>query len=81
MLDYLCINIQINYSLMYSIIFFPNLLMNIEIEMRPHNMCMYVSKEQLSDKKTLSYCGARIWNYILDNVDSKCAIGSFKKRI
>ena len=32
-------------------------------------------------QKTLSYCGARIWNYILVNVDSKCAIGSFKKRI
>ena len=32
-------------------------------------------------QKTLSYCDARIWNYIPDNVDSKCAIGSFKKRI
>ena len=25
-------------------------------------------------QNTLNYCGARIWNYILDNVDSKCAI-------
>ena len=33
------------------------------------------------EKKTLRYCGACIWNYILDNVDSKCAIGLFKKRI
>ena len=32
-------------------------------------------------QKTLSYCGALIWNYILDNVDSNCAIGSYKKRI
>ena len=55
MLDYLCINIQTNYSLMYSIIFFPNLLMfmNIIPERHPHNMCMYVSKEQLGDKKHL----------------------------
>ena len=32
-------------------------------------------------QKTLSYCGALIWNYILDDVDSNCAIGSYKKRI
>ena len=32
-------------------------------------------------QETLSYCGALIWNYILDNVDSNCAIGSYKKRI
>ena len=32
-------------------------------------------------QKTLSYCGARIWKYNLDNVDSICAIGLFKKRI
>ena len=31
-------------------------------------------------QKTLSYCGARIRNYVLDNVDSDCAIGLFKKR-
>ena len=29
-------------------------------------------------QKTLSYCGARIWNYVLDNVDSNCAIGLLK---
>ena len=63
--------------------FFPNLLMfpNTIPEIHPLNMCMYVSKEQPVDKKTLSYCGARIWNYVLDNVDSNCAIGLFKKRI
>ena len=32
---------------MYSKNFFPNLVfMNIIPEMHPHNMCMYVSKEQ-----------------------------------
>ena len=64
--------------------FFPNLLMftNIIPEMHPLNMCTYVSKEQSVDKKLfLSYCGARIWNYVLDNIDSNCAIGLFKKRI
>ena len=30
---------------------------------------------------TLSYCGACIWNYILDNFDSNCVIDSFKKHI
>ena len=44
------------------------------------NMCTYVSKGDQGEK-TLSYCGACIWNYILDNVKSKCAIGLFKKRI
>ena len=36
----------------YSILFFANLLMfmNIIPEMHPHNMCMYVSKEQLGTK-------------------------------
>ena len=37
-------------------------------------------QETTGGQKTLSYCGARIWNYILDNVDSKCTIGSLKKR-
>ena len=32
-------------------------------------------------KKTLSYCGANIWNYILNKVNPKSAIGSFKKLI
>ena len=42
---------------------------------------VYVFPRNNSGQKTLSYCGARICNYILDNVDSKCAIGSFKNRI
>ena len=76
-------NIQINCLLMCLIIFFPNLLMftNIIPEMHPLKMCTYVSKEQPVDKKLLSYCGARISNYVLDNVDSNCAIGLFRKRI
>ena len=32
-------------------------------------------------KRTLIYCGTRIWNYIHHSVDSKCAIASIKKRI
>ena len=32
-------------------------------------------------QKTLSYCGASIWNYILNKVNPKSAIGSFKKLI
>ena len=32
-------------------------------------------------QKTLSYCGARIWNYILDNIDPDCVIGTYKKLI
>ena len=30
-------------------------------------------------QKTLSYCGARIWNYVLENVDSNSALGLIKK--
>ena len=65
------------------LIFFPHLLMftNIIPEMHPHNLCTYVFKKQPVDKKLVSYCGARIWNYVLDIVDSNCAIGLFKKRI
>ena len=32
-------------------------------------------------QKTLSYCGANIWNYILNKVNPKSAIASFKKLI
>ena len=46
-------NIQINCFLVCLIINFPKLLMftNTVPEMHPHNMCMYVSKEQPVDKK------------------------------
>ena len=62
---------------------FLNLLMfmNTIPETHPHNMCVCMFPTNNSGTKKLSYCSARIWNYILDNVDSKCAIGSFKKRI
>ena len=37
--------------------------------------------QQIEVKKTLRYCGANIWDYILNKVNPKFAIGSFKKRI
>ena len=43
---------------------------------------LYVSfRGTTRGQKTLSYCGARIRNYILDNIDPDCAIGTFKKHI
>ena len=43
---------------------------------------LYVSfRGTTRGQKTLSYSGARIWNYILDNIDPDCAIGTFKKHI
>ena len=65
MLDYLCINIQTKYSLVYSIIFFSKLanVHEYNSRMHPQNMCMYVSKEQLGSnseatrkQKTLLRC-------------------------
>ena len=35
--------------------------------------------QQIEVKNTLSYCGANIWNYILNKVNPKSAIGSLKK--
>ena len=30
-------------------------------------------------QKTFSYCGPHIWNFIINNINPNCAIGSFKK--
>ena len=83
MLDYLCIHIQTSNSLMYSIIFFSKLADVHEYDTRNvSTQHVYVCFQGTTrGQKTLSYCGARIWNYILDDIDSKFAIGLFKKRI
>ena len=42
------------------------------------NIFMSAFDQQIEVKKTLSYCGANIWNYILNKVNPKYVIGSFK---
>ena len=82
MLGYLCTNTQIVCFLMCLPTFSLDWLMCMDMtpEMHLHNI--YISfRTTARGQKTLSYCGARIWNYILDKIDSGCAIGKFKKYI
>ena len=76
---YLCTNIQINCFLM-CLIFFSKLANVHKYNTRnASTQHVYVCFQRTTrGQKTLSYCGARIWNYVLDNVDSNCAIGLFK---
>ena len=83
MWHYLCTNIQINCFLMCLIFFFSKLADVHEYNTRnASTQHVYVCFQRTTrGQKTLSYCGARIWNYVLDNVYSNWAIGLFKKRI
>ena len=55
--------------------------MNTIPEMHQCNIFMSAFDQQIEVKKTLSYCGANIWNNILNKVNPKSAIGSLKKLI
>ena len=83
MLDYLCTNTQMVYSLMFLTPCSVNLLMSMNTipEMHQCNIFMSAFDQQIEVKKTLNYCGANIWNYILNKVNPKSAIGSLKKLI
>ena len=83
MLDYLCTNTQMVYSLMFLTPCSVNLLMSMNTtpEMHQCNIFMSAFDQQIEVKKPLSYCGANIWNYILNKVNPKSAIGSLKKLI
>ena len=73
--------------MVYSLLFLTpcsvNLLMSMNTipEMHQCNISVSAFDQQIEVKKTLSYCGASIWNYILNKVNPKSAIGSFKKLI
>ena len=53
----------------------------ITLEMHLHNICMSAFGKTTRGQNTLTYCGARIWKYILDNIDLDFVIGTFEKHI
>ena len=43
---------------------------------------LYISfRNTTRGQKMFSYCGATIWNFILNEIDPNCSIGLFKKQI